>query len=262
MSVQILAVTDTVDQRIYSSSLKERMNNVQLIGSAGDVPPRYLEFIVDALNRPLYYVMGNHAEEVLCEDGHLKQKPQGARDIGGKVVRDPETGLILAGLPGSPRYNRDEAEQHSELEMYWLIAKMVPRLLWNRLMYGRAVDVLVSHAPARDLNDRPDEAHRGFKAIRSFLKWFKPAYHLHGHVHLYDRSQSAVVTFGKTTIVNVYPYHVLDLDVPACLPETDPAPASFSLNAARAVQAPAPVGVVANPGPSARDRETVRGAGD
>ena len=205
MPVQILAVSDVIDQRIHSSSLHERMPDVDLAIGCGDLPGRYLEFIVDAVNRPLYYVLGNHAEEIQRDRDGRPRGPLGCIDIGGKVVRDQRTGLILAGLPGSPKYNDSEPEQYSEHEMALKIARMTPRLLWNQHRYGRALDVLVTHSPPRGLGDREDEAHQGFKVIRSFLDRFKPAYHLHGHVHLYDRSQSPVLCYGDTTIVNVYP---------------------------------------------------------
>ncbi len=214
MPVQILAVSDAIDQRIHSSSLHERMPNVDLAVGCGDLPGRYLEFIVDAVNRPLYYVLGNHADEIQRDRDGRPHGPLGCIDIGGKVIRDERTGLILAGLPGSPKYNDSEPEQYSEREMALKIAKMTPRLLWNKRRYGRALDVLITHAPPRGLGDREDEAHQGFKAIRTFLDRFKPAYHLHGHVHLYDRSQSPILCYGETTIVNVYPYQALEITIP------------------------------------------------
>ena len=224
MPVQILAVSDVIDQRIHSASLHERMPNVDLAVGCGDLPGRYLEFIVDAVNRPLYYVLGNHADEIQRDRDGRPRGPLGCIDIGGKVVRDGRTGLILAGLPGSPKYNDSEPEQYSEREMALKIAKMTPRLLWNRHRYGRALDVLITHSPPRGLGDREDEAHQGFGAIRTFLDRFKPAYHLHGHVHLYDRSQSPILCYGETTIVNVYPYQALEITIPVI--ETSHSPTS------------------------------------
>jgi hypothetical protein len=94
-----------------------------------------------------------------------------------------------------------------------MILRMYPRLGWNRLRYGRALDILITHSPVRDLGDREDRPHRGFKALRHLLKRWHPRYMLHGHVHLYDRSEPWMIDFECTTIINVYPYRVLDLDL-------------------------------------------------
>jgi hypothetical protein len=222
MPVHILAVSDQIDERIYSPTIRERMPDVQLVFSCGDVPARYIEFLADALGKPVYYVLGNHAEELTRGgDWGKRYQPLGCIDLCGKVVKDQSTGLILAGLPGSPKYNEHEPEQYTELEMTAKILRMVPRLLWNRWRYGRALDVLVTHAPPLHLNDQPeDPAHRGFLAIRRFLHWFRPVYHLHGHIHLYDRSRLACVDFEDTSIINVFPYKALDLDVKAIMRST------------------------------------------
>jgi len=212
VTLRMLAVSDEVDQRIYSASLRERMDDVDLVIGCGDVPASYLEFLVDSLNRPVYYVLGNHAEELTRSgDRGVPKLPEGCVDLGGKVVRDPTFGLLLGGLPGSPRYSEREPVQYTEFQMNWIMLKMAPRLFWNRLRYGRYLDLLVTHAPPRDVNDREDIAHKGFKAMRAFLKRFSPAYQLHGHIHLYDRSIPNTIRFLETDVINVYPYQTLDL---------------------------------------------------
>lgn len=212
MHLDVLAITDEVDQRIYSSSIAERMGDVAMVISCGDLPANYLEFLSSALNRPVYYVLGNHAEELtrVGERG-IPRHPEGCVDLGGKVVTDPQTGLIMAGLPGSPRYSEREPVQFTERQMMWKMLKMAPRLLWNKYRHGRALDVLVTHAPPRDVGDRDDMAHRGFTAMRTFIEWFKPTYQLHGHIHLYDRSKPFTMHYAGTEVVNVYPYQRLDL---------------------------------------------------
>ncbi len=211
-TVRVLAVSDEVDQRIYSATLRDRMGDVDMVIGCGDVPASYLEFLVDALNRPVYYVLGNHAEEVtrLGERGEPKL-PEGCINLGGKVIRDPQFGIIMAGLPGSPRYSEHEPIQYTEFQMSWMMLKMLPRLLWNRIRHGRYLDLLVTHAPPRDVGDRDDFAHRGFTAMRKFLTRYAPEYQLHGHIHLYDRSIPNSQTFHETDVINVYPYQRLDL---------------------------------------------------
>ena len=211
-TIRVLAVSDEVDERIYSTTIKQRMSDVQVIIGCGDVPATYLEFLVDSLNRPAYYVLGNHAAEVTRKgERGVSRLPEGCVDLGGKVMRDPDNGLLLAGLPGSPRYSESEPVQFTEFQMRWMMLKMVPRLVFNRIRYGRYLDILVTHSPPRDVNDRQDVAHRGFIAMRTFLTWFSPRYQLHGHIHLYDRSVSNLARFHNTEVINVYPYQRLDL---------------------------------------------------
>lgn len=238
MTINVLAVSDQIDQRIYSPTLRQRMPDVDLVISCGDLPARYLEFLADALDKPVYYVLGNHAEELTRGgDKGRRRYPLGCIDLGGKVVRDAHTGLIFAGIPGSPKYNDYEPVQYTEFQVGWMMLRMAPRLILNKLRYGRALDVLVTHAPPRDINDRPDVAHRGFKALRKFLGRYRPRYHLHGHIHLYDRTEPHTADFAETRIINVYPYQVLDLDFP------DLAPAQPS---------PPPVAGVTSPGSGAK----------
>ncbi len=236
----ILAVSDETDPRIHSATVRERMGDVAMVIGCGDLPSGYLEFLADALNRPVYYVLGNHADELrrgCCRT--QAAKPMGATDLGGRVVRDPQTGLILAGFPGSPRYGEHEPAQYVEREIWWMMARMAPRLLWNRLRHGRALDVLVTHAPPRHVNDREDPAHRGYQALRPFLRWFQPAVQLHGHVHLYDRSLPTEQRFGATRVVNVFPYKVLDLEpFPAATPTVGAPPVATGISR-RTASAPA-----------------------
>lgn len=209
MSIPILAVTDEADPRIHSATLRERMGHVAFIVSCGDLPASYLEFIADAINRPLYYVPGNHARR--CE-GNGACGPSGGIDLSGKVVQDPGTGIILAGFPGCLRYEDDQPAQYAEWDIALMAKKMAPRLHLNRFRHGRALDLLVTHAPPRDVNDRPDPAHRGFESLRGFLERWKPAYHVHGHIHLYDRSLPYQTRFAETDVINVFPYRILELE--------------------------------------------------
>jgi uncharacterized protein len=228
MTVPILAVSDEIDPRIHSASVRERMGHVAFVVGCGDLPASYLEFLADALNKPVYYVLGNHAEELTKGGERCKARtPMGAIDLGGRVVRDGGTGLILAGFPGSPRYGENEPAQYAEWEIWLMAAKMAPRLLWNKLRHGRAVDVLVTHAPPRRVNDREDHAHRGFEALRTLDRWLRPAVHLHGHIHLYDRSLPHETRFEGARVVNVFPYRVVEV-------EAAPAPDATAARAGRA----------------------------
>ena len=211
-TIRILAVCDSVDPRIHTATLRERMPDIDIVVGCGDVPARYLEFLADALDRPVYFVLGNHVEELVRKGPSGKRyEPMGATDLGGKVRRDSYTGLIFAGFPGSPKYSNESDQQYSNQEIRWMMTKMTLRLIYNRLRYGRALDVLVTHSPPRDINDRLDLPHQGFPVFRTFLERFKPAIQVHGHVHIYDRNEQVETPFHETTVINVYPYRRIEL---------------------------------------------------
>jgi hypothetical protein len=210
--IRILAVSDQVDPRIHSGSLKERMPSIDFVVGCGDVPARYLEFLADALDRPVYFVLGNHHEELTRKGFSGKRyEPMGCLDLGGKLYTDPASGLIIAGFPGSPKYSRETDQQYSNREIAWMMIKMAPRLFLNKWRKGRALDVVISHAPPRHVNDREDVPHQGFPCMRKFLEIFKPAVHLHGHIHIYDRNEVVEQTYGDSFVINVYPYRQVEL---------------------------------------------------
>ena len=212
--VNMLAVSDQVDPRIHSASLRQRMPDLNVVLGCGDVPARYLEFLADALDQPVYFVLGNHHEELTRKGPFGKRyEPMGCIDVGGKIVRDPGTGLLIGGFPGSPKYSRETDQQYSDHEVRCMIVRMTPTLLWNRLRYGRFIDVLISHAPPRHINDREDVPHRGFRPLRRFLRWFRPVVHLHGHIHIYDRTECVETEYHDSTVINVYPYRRLSLAI-------------------------------------------------
>jgi uncharacterized protein len=209
--MRILAVTDEVDGRLYGQAgLRERFDSPELILGCGDLPAYYLDYLVSQLDAPLYAVHGNHDAP---PDEHAPSPLDacGATWIGGRCVA--AHGLLLAGFDGSLRYNRGKY-QATEAEMRAAVLWLAPRLWLNHLRYGRALDVLVTHAPPAGIHDGPDASHRGFLAFRWLLRTFRPRYHLHGHAHVYDRRAITTTQFGHTQILNVYPYRQLTLDLP------------------------------------------------
>ena len=74
------------------------------------------------------------------------------------------------------------------------------------------VDILLTHAPPRGYGDREDYAHRGFEAFLPFLDRHKPAYLVHGHVHMnYGHNIPRAVKRGDTTIINAWERYILEL---------------------------------------------------
>src|SRR5690606_14311818 len=120
--------------------------------------------------------------------------------------------LLMAGLEGSIRYNDAPKYQYTEGQMMWNIYRLAPKLLQNRIRYGRYLDVLVAHSPPFGIHDEQDPAHRGFRAFLTFMRWFRPRYLLHGHIHLYRRDTVTRTKYEDTEVINVYPYRILDLE--------------------------------------------------
>jgi uncharacterized protein len=223
--MKILAVSDHIDPLVYSAGIKNRFADVDLVLSAGDLPMEYLGFISASLNKPIFFVFGNHHLKHLSRfrqwgvqgdlhryrisDTGIGDNYFGSTYVGARVVRHEN--LIIAGIGGCKRYNRGE-NQFTEFQMLRLMLKMAPRLLFNAVFHGRALDILLTHAAPYRVNDRPDPTHEGFKVLRWFLRTFKPQYMLHGHIHLYDLNTEREVMYEKTRVINVYDHFVLDFD--------------------------------------------------
>ena len=89
---------------------------------------------------------------------------------------------------------------------------MIPKLLGNRLRHGRALDLLITHSPPFGIHDDTDQAHNGLKALNWLIRFAKPQYLLHGHTHFYRNNIAEHETVeGETTIINVFPYKVLEI---------------------------------------------------
>lgn len=208
--VRVLAISDEVEALIYSDHIRQRFKHIDLVLSCGDLPSNYLEFIVSSLNVPLYGVRGNHDFGGSFDGIPTGSLGPGTGDIHRQIVK--VNGLLIAGLEGSMEYNHGP-HQYSEAAMRLQIARLVPRLLLNKLRHGRYLDILITHAPPRGIHDQHDRCHTGFVAFRDFLTRFRPRYHLHGHIHVYNRQTVTRTQFADTIVQNVYGYRELQIPI-------------------------------------------------
>jgi Icc-related predicted phosphoesterase len=208
--MQILAVADVIEPRIYNESIKEWLSTVDLLVSCGDLPPHYLDFLMSTLSVPLVHVIGNHcvADHDIMTKRCSPEAYPGAYNLDGRVVEF--NGLILAGLEGSPLYNMGP-HQYTEQQIAWKLLKLSPALLREKLNTGRYLDVMVTHAPPRGIHDNQDLAHKGFESLLGFIDRFKPALLLHGHTHRYDPTLATFTHHGSTDIINVYGHSLITL---------------------------------------------------
>lgn len=218
--MKILCVADHIDPLVYSTQIRSRFHDVTLVLGAGDLPLEYYSFIVSSLNVPLLFVYGNHnlshldfyqgrgtATAGSAEEAVKYQHATGATFLEDRHYKHDK--ILIAGLGGSMRYNKGD-HQFTEFQMLLRVLKLAPRLWWNRLVHGRFLDILLTHAPPRGIHDREDKCHWGFKAFLTFMKWFKPKYLIHGHIHLYELNEIRRSRFMDTEIVNCYDHLVLE----------------------------------------------------
>lgn len=236
--MKILCVSDQIDPLVYSTQAKERFSDIDLILCAGDLPSDYIDFIVSTLNKPTYFIFGNHN---LTEFGyyHKQKKHTGAHptwgeehdslDMGGsfgaiyagfKALSDRHLRiplpngktrpLLIAGASGSIRYNNG-LNQYTNTQMSLKLLALFPRLLLNKIRYGTYLDIFLTHASPRHIHDKEDPCHKGFDCFNSFIKRFQPTFLVHGHIHLYDMNSPRSTRVGKTSVVNAYSHTILQL---------------------------------------------------
>jgi Icc-related predicted phosphoesterase len=217
--MKILCISDQIDPLVYSNSIKERFADVDLVLSAGDLPLDYLDFIVSSLNIPLIFVFGNNN---LKGFSHLKNSYKTAYDVresysystgaihaASSVIK--EGSLIIAGLGGSMRYNNGE-NQYTNFQMNIEILKLIPKMLFHKIVHGRYLDILLTHASPQGIHDKADPCHCGFPAFLWFMRFFKPKYLVHGHIHLYDLSEIRTTKYHDTLVINAYSHFILETE--------------------------------------------------
>jgi len=208
LSVKILALSDQVVERLYDLVPQGHFRDVSLLVGCGDLPYEYLEHMVSALNVDLLYVPGNH--DPAHDPRSRATRVQGGTNLDLRTYRF--RGLLLAGFGGSIRYRPDGPNQYTQAEAYVRAAMLVPALQLNRWRYGKRLDVLITHSPPYGINDDQSAAHSGLRAINWLLRWTRPRFHFHGHMHHLRRNLTPDINhLGPTSIINIFPYRVIEL---------------------------------------------------
>ncbi len=234
--MRLLCVSDQIDPLIYSNAIKERYSDVDAVFCAGDLSLDYMDFIVTNLNKPAFFIFGNHnlnEYRYYEKTGGFGETPapspasdmnhsHGGDYISKKVVKykrlklrtadGQQTPLLIAGMSGSLRYNKGQ-NQYTDFQMKLRLLSMVPSLIKNKILYGRYCDIFLAHASPRHIHDREDPCHKGFESYNWFIKKFKPALFLHGHIHLYDLQAKRTTKVENTTVVNVFSHVIIDINI-------------------------------------------------
>lgn len=90
--MKVLTIADVEERCLWDFYSEKRFGDVDLILSAGDLDPDYLEFLVTVTNKPLLYVRGNH------DDRYARRAPGGCLCVEDEVY--VYRGLRVAGLGG------------------------------------------------------------------------------------------------------------------------------------------------------------------
>ena len=196
--MRILAVGDEESKSLYDYYHPGKLDGYHTIPACGDLSVEYLEFLVTMADCPLVYIHGNH-------DENQKRVPTGCICADDKLVE--VNGVRILGLGGSYKY-RNGKYMYTEKQMANRI-----RRRWFSIKRHKGFDILLTHAPARHLNDLETIPHRGFECFNDLLDKYHPRLFVHGHVHLsYNHRIPQECTRGETTVVNAYDYYVIELD--------------------------------------------------
>ncbi len=197
--MRILAIADEESAFLWDHFDKSKLEGIDLIISCGDLDPRYLSFLATFTSVPILYVHGNHDEK------YNKIPPEGCICIDDTIY--VHEGIRILGLGGSMRY-RDGEYQYTEWDMKRRVRKMALKLLKHR-----GFDILVTHAPAYQLNDARDLPHQGFKTFLNLIEKYKPRFFLHGHVHMsYGRNHKRYDKYQDTHVINAFERCVFDYE--------------------------------------------------
>ena len=195
--MKILAVSDVAAQYYYDFYAPGRLDEFDLILACGDLRTESLEFLVTMAHCPLVYVRGNH------DDRLIEEPPEGCICAEDRIV--VVDGVRILGLGGSYRYRGGE-NMFTEWQMRRRIWKLLPKI-WRR----RGFDILLTHAPAWQINDLDSLSHRGFQCFVKLLDKYRPKYFVHGHVHRnYGVKIPQKTLRGETTILNAYDHCVFE----------------------------------------------------
>lgn len=200
--MKILIVGDHESKAIWDFYKPGMLDDIDLILSCGDLNPRYLTFLVTLAHAPVYYIHGNH------DTKYENFPPEGCLCIDNDLV--VFNGIRILGLGGSMRYLPGTSHQYTEREMRSRILK-----LWPKLLLHRGFDILLTHSPAKGINDGEDLPHRGFSCFLNLLDKYKPKFFIHGHVHMsYGRQYKRIDQYEGTHIINGFEQYLFDYENP------------------------------------------------
>ena len=197
--MRILAIADEESKYLWDFYEKSKLEGIDLIISCGDLNPHYLSFLVTLSTVPVLYVHWNHDAK------YENTPPEGCTCIEDDIFE--YKGIRILGLGGSMRYTGGP-HQYTEQEMRKRVRKLRYKL-WRK----GGFDILVTHAPAYQINDGRDLPHQGFKVFCELMEKYRPKFFLHGHVHMsYGRQHKRYDKYQDTHVINACGRCVFDFE--------------------------------------------------
>ncbi len=197
--MKILSVADSVvPQLLEPVGGGPAIEGIDLLLGCGDLPPEYLAALQHRYDSPLSYVLGNH-------DLRFGESPPAGCLLLDQTIVQIDT-IRITGFSGSRWYNGN-INQYTEQQMARFIRRM-RFALWR----SRGVDLIVTHAPPRFVNDAEDPCHKGFRVFHTLIDRYQPRYLIHGHIHAhFENDRERVSWVNSTSVINSYGYHVLEI---------------------------------------------------
>ena len=196
--MKILLLADEPEPTLWEHLNRAKLEGVELVLSCGDLPAEYLSFLTCFTTAPILYIHGNH------DNRYERNPPEGCVCVDDMLY--VHEGVRILGLGGCMRY-KPGPYQYTERQMRGRIRRRAIDI-WRR----GGVDIVLAHAPAYQLGDDNDLAHRGFETFVRLIDRLQPRLFVHGHVHQsyrYDFKRER--TRGKTRVINACGYYVIDL---------------------------------------------------
>ncbi|MBQ4232394.1 MAG: metallophosphoesterase [Lachnospiraceae bacterium] len=197
--MKILVLADVESKYYWDFFSMDKLNDIDLILSAGDLKAEFLSFLATYAKVPILYVHGNH------DASYETKPPEGCICIEDKIYK--YNGIRILGLGGSIRY-KNGPHQYTQFEMKSRVAKLKPKIFFNR-----GFDILLTHAPAYHIYDGDDKVHEGFEAFVSLIDKYSPKFFVHGHIHMnYGMNNKRERNYKETRIINAYDHYIIEFE--------------------------------------------------
>ena len=197
--MKILVLADVESKYYWDFFSMDKLNDIDLILSAGDLKAEFLSFLATYAKVPILYVHGNH------DASYETKPPEGCICIEDKIYK--YNGIRILGLGGSIRY-KNGPHQYTQFEMKSRVAKLKPKIF-----FSRGFDILLTHAPAYHIYDGDDKVHEGFEAFVSLIDKYSPKFFVHGHIHMnYGMNNKRERNYKETRIINAYDHYIIEVE--------------------------------------------------